>query len=437
MQPDLLITAPNVSEGRDRAVISAVADARDGIGGGVRLLDVHSDEDHHRSVFTAAGPGGDLVDGLLAAASVAVERIDVVTRAGDAASSGQHPHVGAMDVAPIVYLQEARRGAACAHALVLAERIGQELAVPVFLYGELTAGDGGAGRTRAELRRGGVAGLRSRMEDGPGAAAARLRPRRMHPTAGATLVAARPPLVAFNLQLAAPATWLTPAGSRPRSASRGRMACRLSGRSGVLLAGGVAQVSMNVERPLQMSARRGGERGFSPCEGRQRRARRPRSRRCDGGISGGPADAGVRSRSPRDRERNRLIGMAQTKRKRQTKHRGNAAGVVESRGRTGRKPTADEKSGKATESAKAREKQVDRRDRPPTWQGAFLRAMFAAVLLLLVVIVVLNKPNQGIALFPIVLIMYVPISYYTDKWMYERRMRNKAKEGGGGKAQAK
>ncbi len=129
--------------------------------------------------------------------------------------------------------------------------------------------------------------------------------------------------------------------------------------------------------------------------------------------------------------------MAQTKRKRQTKHRGNAAGVVESRGRTGRKPTADEKSGKATESAKAREKQIDRRDRPPTWQGAFVRAMFAAVLMLLVVIIVLNKPNQGIALFPIVLIMYVPISYYTDKWMYERRMRNKAKEGGGGKAQAK
>ena len=63
--------------------------------------------------------------------------------------------------------------------------------------------------------------------------------------------------------------------------------------------------------------------------------------------------------------------------------------------------------------------------------------MVAAILMLLVVIVVLNKPNQGIALFPIVLIMYVPISYYTDRWMYERRMRNKAKEGGGGKAQAK
>jgi hypothetical protein len=65
--------------------------------------------------------------------------------------------------------------------------------------------------------------------------------------------------------------------------------------------------------------------------------------------------------------------------------------------------------------------------------------MVAAILMLLVVIVILNKPNQGIALFPIVLALYVPISYYTDKWMYDRRMRNKAKEkrGGGGKAASK
>jgi hypothetical protein len=129
--------------------------------------------------------------------------------------------------------------------------------------------------------------------------------------------------------------------------------------------------------------------------------------------------------------------MAQTKRKRQTKHRGNAAGVVESRGRTGRKPTAAEKGGKGTDAAKAREKEVDRRDRPPTWKGAFVRSMFAAILMMLVVIVLLNKPEQGIKLFPIVLLMYVPISYYTDRWMYDRRMRKKAAGGGGGKAGSK
>ena len=126
--------------------------------------------------------------------------------------------------------------------------------------------------------------------------------------------------------------------------------------------------------------------------------------------------------------------MAQTRRKRQTKHRGNAAGVVESRGRTGRKPTAAEKSGQARDLAKEREKQLDRRDRPPTWRGAFTRAMFAAVLMLLVVIVIFNKGNQAIALFPIVLLMYVPISYYTDKWVYDRRQRKKALARGTGKA---
>jgi len=123
--------------------------------------------------------------------------------------------------------------------------------------------------------------------------------------------------------------------------------------------------------------------------------------------------------------------MAQTRRKRRTKHRGNAAGVVESRGRTGRKPTEAEKSIEGREKAKAKATQLDRRDRPPSWRSAFTRAMFAAILMMLVVIVVFNKGNQAIALFPIVLLMYVPISYYTDKWLYDRRQRGKARTGGG------
>jgi hypothetical protein len=121
--------------------------------------------------------------------------------------------------------------------------------------------------------------------------------------------------------------------------------------------------------------------------------------------------------------------MAQTRRKRQTKHRGNAAGVIESRGRTGRKPTAAEKRGGQVQSAKARQQTLDRRDRPPTWRGAFVRAMFAAVLMLLIVVLLFHQTAQAIALFPIVLLMYVPISYYTDKWVYERRMRRKTASG--------
>jgi hypothetical protein len=122
--------------------------------------------------------------------------------------------------------------------------------------------------------------------------------------------------------------------------------------------------------------------------------------------------------------------MAQTKRKRQTKHRGNAAGVVESRGRTGRKPTAAEKSGKAGDAARAKKEQaLDKRDRPPTWRGAFVKAMVAGILLLLVVILVLNQSNGAIALFPIVIAGYTLVSYYTDKWVYDRRQRKKAKGG--------
>jgi len=117
--------------------------------------------------------------------------------------------------------------------------------------------------------------------------------------------------------------------------------------------------------------------------------------------------------------------MAQTRRKRHTKHRGNAAGVVESRGRTGRKPTAAEKKGVAP-SAKSRQEPKDRRDRPPTWSGAFVRAMVAAILMVAIVILLLHQTAQAFALFPIVLVMYIPISYYTDKWVYERRKRRKA-----------
>jgi hypothetical protein len=123
--------------------------------------------------------------------------------------------------------------------------------------------------------------------------------------------------------------------------------------------------------------------------------------------------------------------MAQTRSKRKTKHRGNAAGVVESRGRTGRKPTAGEKSGDPRELAREKEKQLDKRDRPPTWRGAFLKAMFAAIFLLLVVILVLHQSNQAIGLFPVVLVLYTVVSYYSDKWIFDRRQRKKAQAGGG------
>ncbi|MGA9876693.1 MAG: hypothetical protein WBQ21_12885 [Solirubrobacteraceae bacterium] len=254
-----LLAVPNVSEGRDSATIEAIAQAFTGQSG-ARLLDVHSDADHHRSVFTLAASQGQLPGALLAGARVAVERIDVgATR--DPADVGQHPHVGAVDVMPIVYLDLAQRGAACAQALVVASELGEDLGVPVLLYGAL-AGE----RTRAELRRGGVAGLAQRLSAGE------LRPDfgppRLHPTAGATLVAAREPLVAFNVELAAPADVHDAkriAGLIREGGPEGLPGVRAIGvalRDGNTEQGrnteqdeSVAQVSTNVERPLEVPLR--------------------------------------------------------------------------------------------------------------------------------------------------------------------------------------
>jgi hypothetical protein len=123
--------------------------------------------------------------------------------------------------------------------------------------------------------------------------------------------------------------------------------------------------------------------------------------------------------------------MAQTRRKRQTKHRGNAAGMVESRGRTGRKPTAAEKSGNATEASRAKQPRVARADMPPTWKGAFFRGLLAAGVLALLSGLILNaSPGQTVAYFFVGLLAYTPISFYSDQWIFNRRQRSKAKRGG-------
>jgi glutamate formiminotransferase / 5-formyltetrahydrofolate cyclo-ligase len=180
-----LLAVPNVSEGRNTKTLDAIGKAFEQ--GGARLLDRHEDPDHHRAVFTLAAEPGALAPAVLAGAREAIARIDLTAHAGE------HPRVGAIDVAPIVHLDHETRGAACAEALVLADALGRE-GLPVYLYGALAGG-----RTRAELRRGGPEGLLARAAPDYG-------PARLHPTAGAVLVAAREPLVAFNVELAPPAT---------------------------------------------------------------------------------------------------------------------------------------------------------------------------------------------------------------------------------------
>jgi glutamate formiminotransferase / 5-formyltetrahydrofolate cyclo-ligase len=226
----VLLAVPNVSEGRDPDAIDQIGTAFD-----ARLLDVHSDPDHHRTVFTLAGAPGKLAQPLAAGAHTAIELIDIRRHVG------LHPRIGAIDVAPIVYLDDEDRGSACAEALVLADVLGHDLGLPVFLYGQLAGG-----RTRATLRRGGPAALAQRIENGE--LKPDFGPGQLHARAGAVLVTARPPLVAFNVELAPPATLddaRTIAAMIREGGPEGLPALRAIGLW--LAQRNLAQVSMNVE----------------------------------------------------------------------------------------------------------------------------------------------------------------------------------------------
>jgi glutamate formiminotransferase len=187
-EPPLLMAVPNVSEGRDLGVLEAIERSL----APARFLDLHADRDHHRAVFTLAARQGEMAEALLGLARTAVERIDISRH------DGIHPHVGALDVMPVVHLDDERRGAACAEALTAAALVGEELDVPVFLYGELATRP--EHTERAAIRRGGPAELGRRIAAGE--LVPDYGPPRAHPTAGAVLATARPPLVAFNVDLA-------------------------------------------------------------------------------------------------------------------------------------------------------------------------------------------------------------------------------------------
>jgi glutamate formiminotransferase / 5-formyltetrahydrofolate cyclo-ligase len=142
-------------------------------------------------VFTLAARQGDMATALVGGARSAIARIDI------SAHTGIHPHVGALDVMPVVYLDDERRGAAIAEALTAAALIGDEVGVPVFLYGELATRP--EHQERSWIRRGGPKELARRIESKE--LVPDYGPAKPHPTAGAVLAAARPPLVAFNVDL--------------------------------------------------------------------------------------------------------------------------------------------------------------------------------------------------------------------------------------------
>jgi len=225
-----LESVPNFSEGRSAPTIDALGDA---LGAHADLLDVHADEDHNRSVFTLVGDDTSLVESLLAGIACARERIDLRKH------EGAHPRIGAADVVPVVALDPRERSRAETCALRLGERIGAELGLPVFLYG-----DSAPGRGPAFYRRGGPAELQRRIDAGE--VRPDFGPARLDDRAGGVIVGARRPLIAFNVNLATADVEAARAiAAVVREKGGGFPGVRALGL--FLPRAGRAQVSMNVE----------------------------------------------------------------------------------------------------------------------------------------------------------------------------------------------
>ena len=370
----VLLAVPNVSEGRDEGVMEQVERAF----APALFLDIHADADHGRAAYTLAAEQGKLAEGLVSGAAAVVEHVDLTRHDGSAP-----PRWRARRDARRLSTEEAR-GAACAEVLAAAGRIGAELDVPVILYGELATVP--EHRERSWLRKGGWRHLAERIESG--VVRPDFGPARAHPTAGVVLAAARPPLVAFNLDL------------RHRGRGRGQGAAAAIRESGGGLPGvraiglflesrGRAQVSTNVHdyrvTPLRMVVEEVRKHadiaeaeliGLAPAAAFQRF----------------PHDVPIRNFSP---ERHLLENalrslaagtpMAQTKKKRTRKHRGTPAGTIERAGRTGSSRT------RVDAKQVARDRRAERLNREPTWRGAVNRAAIAAAVFGVLVVVAFGR----------------------------------------------
>jgi glutamate formiminotransferase len=222
-----LESVPNFSEGRDRATISAISAA---LGASARVLDVHADPDHNRSVFTVVGHEDELVEALVAAVEAARTRIDLRRH------EGAHPRIGAADIVPVVPIAQGDLERARRAALLVGARLG-ELGLPVFLYDPPERGP-------AFFRRGGPAELQRRVDLGE--LTPDFGPTRLDPSAGGVIVGARRPLIAFNVNLRGTLdTAREVAGLVREHAGGGFPGVRALGLE--LPRVGLVQVSMNIE----------------------------------------------------------------------------------------------------------------------------------------------------------------------------------------------
>ena len=225
-----LESVPNFSEGRDRATIDALAAA---ISEHSELLDVHTDPDHNRSVFTLVGEDAQVEDALVAAVACAKDRIDLRRH------EGAHPRIGAADVVPVVPLRPEHMRRAIRVARLVGKRLAAELGLPVFFYGEV-----GEARGPAFFRRGGAEELQRRLDAGE--VKPDYGPPWLDEAAGGVLVGARRPLVAFNVNLrGATVDTARDIAALVRETGGGYPGVRALGLD--LPSAGLVQVSMNVE----------------------------------------------------------------------------------------------------------------------------------------------------------------------------------------------
>ena len=188
--PRIIESVPNISEGRRAEVIDAAVAALKAVPG-LRVLDVQSDKDHNRSVLTLVGDETALKDGLLALFEVAVGRIDLRSH------QGEHPRVGAVDVVPFIPIEDASMKDCVALARDVGRAVAERFRVPVFLYEE--AASAPHRRNLEDVRRGQFEALAERMRDALWAPD--FGPAAPHPSAGAVVVGARMPLIAYNVNL--------------------------------------------------------------------------------------------------------------------------------------------------------------------------------------------------------------------------------------------
>ncbi len=226
---------PNFSEGRNSATIQALAAAVESTPG-VWLLDRTSDSDHHRSVLTLAGNPEAVLEAAFQAIQLATKLIDLRSH------TGVHPRIGATDVVPFVPIQDTTMEDCVHFARRLGERVGTELQIPVFLYEQAS---GHPDRARLEtIRQGGLSGLEIRM-----AAGLNWRPdfgpTHLHETAGAIVIGARPPLIAFNVNLKTPDLTIAKTIARTVRHSNGGLPC-VKAIGVALPSRGIVQVSMNL-----------------------------------------------------------------------------------------------------------------------------------------------------------------------------------------------